>query len=187
LKRVEWRRRIDVTRQTESRGRIHGSSTVRRARKETDSRGVRAVRGRRLTVAIVTSQARSGPTARRRGHSRGERGWSRSTTHEGSAEGRYRGAIRLRPDQCGSLAEPRRVHFDGRSEVQTEDGRISFSDSGAIGTVGRGNLAYLSTITDGSGEWEGATGQLLFRGFFNSATGRGKSDYVGKVCDRDDD
>jgi hypothetical protein len=32
-----------------------------------------------------------------------------------------------------------------------------------VSTVGRGNVAYRSTITDGSGEWEGATGQLLFR------------------------
>jgi hypothetical protein len=77
-------------------------------------------------------------------------------------------------------------HFDGRSEVQTEDGKLFFADAGAISSVGRGNLAYLSTITDGTGDWEGATGQLLFRGFVDPATGRGKSHYVGEVCTLDD-
>jgi hypothetical protein len=43
------------------------------------------------------------------------------------------------------------LHFDGRSEVETEDGNILFSDSGGISTVWRGDLANLSTITDGSG------------------------------------
>jgi hypothetical protein len=97
---------------------------------------------------------------------------------EGDIEGDYAFALtRAVPSQTPDV-----LHFDGRSEVDTEDGKILFSDSGAVSTVGGGNLAYLSTITDGSGEWEGATGQLLFRGFFNFATGRGKSDYVGEVC-----
>jgi hypothetical protein len=77
-------------------------------------------------------------------------------------------------------------HFDGRSHVQTEDGEIFFTDAGAVSSVGRGNLAYLSTISSGSGEWEGATGQLLFRGFVDPVTGRGVSDYVGEVCQQDD-
>ena len=78
------------------------------------------------------------------------------------------------------------VHFDGRSEVQTKDGKIFFSDAGAISNVGRGNLAYLSTIRDGTGDWAGATGQLLFRGFVDPVSGRGVSDYVGEVCTQDD-
>ena len=140
-----------------------------------------------LTAAVVTGQARSGADCE---------------TVEGTLVERQVGADplrtrgRLKGDIEGQYAfvltnavpsqTPDVLHFDGRSEVETEDGKIFFSDSGAISTVGQGNLAYLSTITDASGEWEGATGQLLFRGFFNSATGRGKSDYVGEVCARDD-
>jgi hypothetical protein len=141
-----------------------------------------------LTVAIVTSQARSGADCETVEGTLVERqvGADPLRTRgrlKGDIEGRYAFVLtNAVPSQSPDV-----LHFDGRSEVQTEEGGIFFSDSGAISTVGRGNLAYLSTITDGSGEWDGATGQLLFRGFFSFATGRGKSDYVGKVCARDDD
>jgi hypothetical protein len=140
-----------------------------------------------LAVAVVTGQARSAADCEAVEGTLVERQVGADPLRtsgrlKGDIEGLYTFVLNNAvPSQTADV-----LHFDGRSEVETEDGRIFFSDSGAIGTVGRGNLAYLSTITDGSGEWEGATGQLLFRGFFNSATGRGKSDYVGEVCARDD-
>ncbi len=140
-----------------------------------------------LTVAVVTGQARSTPDCEAVEGTLVERqvGADPLRTRgrmKGDIEGRYAFVLtNAVPSQTPDV-----LHFDGRSEVETEEGTIFFSDSGAISTVGRGNLAYLSTITDGTGEWEGATGQLLFSGFFNSATGRGKSHYVGKVCARDD-
>jgi hypothetical protein len=104
----------------------------------------------------------------------------------GRFKGDIRGAYSFVVTGGGPSQTPDVAHFDGRSEVQTKDGKLFFSDAGAISSVGRGNLAYLSTIRDGSGDWEGATGQLLFRGFVDPATGRGKSDYVGEVCTLDD-
>jgi hypothetical protein len=106
---------------------------------------------------------------------------------EGRLKGDIRGDYTFVLTGGSPSQTPDVVHFDGTSEVQTEDGTIFFSDAGALTEAGRGNLAYVSTIRDGTGDWEGATGQLLFRGFVDPVSGRGESDYVGEVCTQDDD
>lgn len=55
--------------------------------------------------------------------------------------------------------------------------------SGAFDTDS-GRFSDLLTITGGTGEWEGASGQLHLFGVFSSEPGTGESDYRGEVCTR---
>jgi hypothetical protein len=65
-----------------------------------------------LTVAIVTSQARSGADCETVEGTLVERQVGADPLRtRGRLKGDIRRAIRLRPDQCGSLAEPRRASF----------------------------------------------------------------------------
>lgn len=70
--------------------------------------------------------------------------------------------------------------YTGTIEVQTKDGDIHISDAGAFDTTGDGPVVDLSTITGGSGKFEGASGYIEIYGTFTFAAG-GNSDYKGKV------
>ena len=140
-----------------------------------------------LTVAIPTGQAGTDADCDQvEGTLREQVVGTGPVQTRGRLTGDIRGAYSFVLTGGAPSQTPDVAHFDGTSEVQTKDGKLFFSDAGAISNVGRGNVAYLSTIRDGSGDWEGATGQLLFRGVVDPATGRGKSNYVGEVCTLDD-
>ena len=72
-------------------------------------------------------------------------------------------------------------HFVGRSRIETRTGDIDTIVAGAFDTT-TGKFSDLLTIVGGTGEWEGATGQIHLYGFFDLQAGRGESDYRGEVC-----
>ncbi|MGH8777256.1 MAG: hypothetical protein ACRDWI_19675 [Jiangellaceae bacterium] len=72
-------------------------------------------------------------------------------------------------------------HFVGHSLIETRTGDIDMLVAGAFDTDS-GRFSDLLTVVGGTGEWEGATGQLHLFGTFDLATGAGSSDYRGEIC-----
>lgn len=72
-------------------------------------------------------------------------------------------------------------HFVGTSLIETRTGDIDTIVAGAFDTTS-GKFSDLITIVDGTGGWKDATGQIHLYGTFDFASGTGKSDYRGEVC-----
>jgi hypothetical protein len=72
-------------------------------------------------------------------------------------------------------------HFVGKSVFQTKTGDIQLTVAGAFDTD-TGKFSDLLTITGGTGEWTGASGQIHLFGVFDLQAGVGASDYRGEVC-----
>lgn len=76
---------------------------------------------------------------------------------------------------------PTVVHFVGKSVFETKTGDIRLTVSGAF-DVATGKFSDLFTVTGGTGEWSGASGQIHLIGFFDLASGTGESDFRGELC-----
>jgi hypothetical protein len=105
-----------------------------------------------------------------------------------STQGRLVGGIqgtdnfRMRLADLGEpLAGTTVSHFVGRSLIETRTGDIDMLVAGAFDTAS-GRFSDLLTVVGGTGEWEGATGQLHLFGTFDFSTGIGHSDYRGEIC-----
>lgn len=104
------------------------------------------------------------------------------------AQGRLAGGIRgtdnfsMRFEDLGEpLAGTTVSHFVGRSLIETRTGDIDMLVAGAFDTAS-GRFSDLLTVVGGTGEWEGATGQVHLFGTFDFSTGAGQSDYRGDIC-----
>jgi hypothetical protein len=74
------------------------------------------------------------------------------------------------------------VHYIGDILIHTRKGDIFIKDSGAFNTLpgGTGDVGSVSTITSGTGRWEGASGHIHIAGTFTPAGG-GDSDFEGEI------
>jgi hypothetical protein len=70
------------------------------------------------------------------------------------------------------------------SVVHTKKGDITFSETSSLDFAENEGLngVALLTITEGTGDWQGASGHLLLSGYFHGDTGTGEWDYQGEVC-----
>ena len=102
-----------------------------------------------------------------------------------TTEGRVRGAIHgdLHFALLAQIpsATPNVAFYDARSSIHTKKGDLFFDEAGATDGVS-GNFSVLQTITGGTGDYLGATGQLFAHGNFNFSTFQGTGEYVGTVC-----
>ena len=73
------------------------------------------------------------------------------------------------------------VLLTGDNMIETKGGTLLTKDAIVLQTTGAREFAELDTITGGTGEWAGASGQLTATGTFNAATG-GQGVYSGEVC-----
>lgn len=104
-----------------------------------------------------------------------------------TAEGRLTGGIQgtdrftLLSSSPSHETTPTVINFVGESVFETKTGDIELAVSGAFDTES-GRFSDLLTIIGGTGEWQGASGQLHLFGVFNPETGTGESDYRGEIC-----
>ena len=105
-----------------------------------------------------------------------------------AAEGRLTGGIQgtdrftMRFDDLSDPIPGTTVsQFVGRSVIETRTGEIDTIVVGAFDTQS-GRFSDLFTIVGGTGDWDGATGQLHLYGVFDLGSGTGTSDYRGEVC-----
>jgi hypothetical protein len=142
-------------------------------------------------ISLLTLAAALGPTYAASGDDRCKpvTGHLEEMQVEGEgfqAQGRLTGGIQGMDNfTLLSLSEPIEgtsvSHFVGRSLIETRTGAIDTVVSGAFDTAS-GKFSDLLTIVGGTGEWEGATGQIHLFGLFDLQSGRGESDYRGEVC-----
>jgi hypothetical protein len=74
--------------------------------------------------------------------------------------------------------------FTGSSLITTESGMLLGTDTGALdlNPNGHGAFSTLLTLTDGTGDLEGARGYLHIRGNLDFATGVAEGDFKGRIC-----
>ncbi len=98
----------------------------------------------------------------------------------GGIQGEYR--FTLLSASGTSTHTPSVVHFVGASVIATAKGDLHFSESGALDTAPPGHFVDLQTIIGGTGDFEGASGQLMLSGTFDLASGYGTSRFHGEIC-----
>jgi hypothetical protein len=100
----------------------------------------------------------------------------------GSINGLYTVTV-LGGDSAGTIV-PSVYFFISTSVVETKKGDISFSETASLDTAEQDSVngVALLTITEGTGDWQGASGHLLLSGYFHTSTGTGEWDYQGEVC-----
>ncbi|HEU5103450.1 MAG TPA: hypothetical protein VFU22_30725 [Roseiflexaceae bacterium] len=72
------------------------------------------------------------------------------------------------------------VLLTGDNTIQTGNGTLLTKDAIVLRTTGAGEFAEVDTIVGGTGEWAGASGQIIGSGTFTAAGGEGE--YHGEVC-----
>ena len=74
--------------------------------------------------------------------------------------------------------------FAGTSTIVLKKGSAQLFgvDTGSIDVGGQGGFASLITFAGGTGDMEGATGQIRLRGEFEAQEGATNGDYIGTLC-----
>jgi hypothetical protein len=72
------------------------------------------------------------------------------------------------------------VLLTGDNTIATGGGTLLTKDAIVLRTIGAGEFAEVDTIVGGTGEWAGASGQLIATGTFTAAGGEGE--YRGEIC-----
>ncbi|MFN2512994.1 MAG: hypothetical protein ABR568_16430 [Pyrinomonadaceae bacterium] len=79
---------------------------------------------------------------------------------------------------------PTILFFTGQSTIFLKSGdQLLGTDTGSIDLPpGQGGFASLITFNGGTGNMNGATGQIRLRGEFDAVEGTTSGDYNGKLC-----
>jgi hypothetical protein len=103
------------------------------------------------------------------------------------ANGSYTGDLRGSSVFVGSSLIPTAdtpttavVLLTGDNSITTRGGTLQTKDAIVLRTTGAGEFAEVDTVVGGTGEWAGASGQLIGSGTFTAAGGQGE--YHGEVC-----
>lgn len=72
------------------------------------------------------------------------------------------------------------VLLTGDNSITTRGGTLQTKDAIVLRTTGAGEFAEVDTLVSGTGEWAGASGQIIASGTFTAAGGQGQ--YHGEVC-----
>ena len=105
----------------------------------------------------------------------------------GRVWGGIQGNYRFTMDKIVANGEPEVptiMFFTGHSIISLKNGDQLFgTDTGTIDLPpGKGGFASLITITGGTGDMSGATGQIRLRGALNADEGTTSGDYLGELC-----
>ena len=84
---------------------------------------------------------------------------------------------------------PDTISSTGEGTITTEDGTLTFLDTGIadFDLEGDGAFSDFARVTGGTGEFAGATGTLFLHGFFNEDKTGFRTKWRGEVCVPDDD
>jgi hypothetical protein len=103
------------------------------------------------------------------------------------ANGTYKGGLKGTSVFVGSSLTPTVdtpatavVLLTGDNRIETRGGTLQTKDAIVLRTSGAGEFAEVDTVVGGTGEWAGASGQIIASGTFTAAGGEGE--YRGEIC-----